>query len=44
VATLTNCIQKNLVNLQDGQYEPAWRDVKNLSDTYGWTRFASAKR
>ena len=44
VATLQNCIQKNLVNLQEGQYEPAWRDVKNLSDTFGWQRFGVAKR
>jgi hypothetical protein len=44
VATLQSCIQKNLVNLQDGQFEPAWRDVKNLSDTFGWPRFAGGKR
>jgi TRAP-type uncharacterized transport system substrate-binding protein len=44
VATLQSCIQKNLVNLQEGQFEPAWRDVKNLSDTFGWPRFAGGKR
>ncbi len=44
VAALQNCIQKNLVNLQEGQYEPAWRDVKNLTDTFGWPRFAGGKR
>jgi TRAP-type uncharacterized transport system substrate-binding protein len=44
VSTLQNCIQKNLVNLQDGQFEPAWRDVKNLSDTFGWPRFVGGKR
>ena len=44
VATLQSCIQKNLVNLQEGQYEPAWRDVKNLTDTFGWPRFAGTKR
>ena len=44
VSTLQNCIQKNLVNLQEGQFEPAWRDVKNLNDTFGWQRFAGAKR
>jgi hypothetical protein len=44
VATLQNCIQKNLVRLQDGKFEPAWRDVKNLTDTFGWPRFAGGKR
>jgi len=44
VATLQGCIQKNLVTLQEGQFEPAWRDVRNLSDTAGWPRFALAKR
>lgn len=44
VATLQSCIQKNLVNLQEGQFEPAWRDVRNSADTFGWPRFAGAKR
>lgn len=44
VATLQTCIQKNLLNLQEGQFEPAWRDVKNLTDTFGWPRFAGGKR
>ncbi len=44
VAALQACIQKNLLTLQEGQFEPTWRDVRNLSDTYGWPRFASAKR
>jgi TRAP-type uncharacterized transport system substrate-binding protein len=44
VASLQNCIQKNLVNLQEGKYEPTWRDVKNTSDTFGWPRFVGGKR
>lgn len=44
LATLQNCIQKNLLNLQEGQFEPAWRDVRNLSDTFGWPRFVGGKR
>jgi hypothetical protein len=44
VASLQRCIQKNLVNLQDGQFEPAWRDVKNPLDTFGWIRFVGTKR
>jgi TRAP-type uncharacterized transport system substrate-binding protein len=43
VSTLQTCIQKNLINLQEGQFEPAWRDVKNLTDTFGWSRFTGSK-
>jgi TRAP-type uncharacterized transport system substrate-binding protein len=43
VSMLQTCIQKNLVNLQEGQFEPAWRDVKNLTDTFGWSRFIGGK-
>jgi TRAP-type uncharacterized transport system substrate-binding protein len=43
-AALQACIQKNLRNLQEGKFEPAWAEVKNISDTYGWPRFASAGR
>jgi hypothetical protein len=44
VAALQNCLQKNLVNLQDGQFEPTWREVRNVSDTFGWPRFVGARR
>jgi hypothetical protein len=44
VSALQQCIQKKLVILQDGQFEPAWRDVKNPMDTFGWPRFVGAKR
>lgn len=44
VAALQSCIQKNLVSLQEGQFEPAWRDVHNSQDTFGWPRFMGAKR
>ena len=44
VAMLQTCIQKNLVTLQEGQFEPAWREVKNIADTDGWPRFVGSKR
>lgn len=43
-ATLQACIQKNLRTLQEGKFEPAWAEVKNISDTYGWPRFSAAGR
>lgn len=45
VAALQACIQKNLPKLQDGAFEPAWREAKSTNETYGWSRYvASAKR
>ena len=45
VLNLQTCISKNLTTLQEGRYEPAWAEIKSLSDTFGWARFAdSAKR
>jgi hypothetical protein len=41
---LQHCIQKNLLNLQEGQYEPAWREVRSTSDSFGWPRFVGSKR
>ena len=40
VVALQVCIQKNLVTLQEGQFEPAWREVKDTTSTSGWPRFA----
>jgi TRAP-type uncharacterized transport system substrate-binding protein len=42
VAALQACIQTNLTALQEGQFEPAWAEVKNTTDTFGWARFAGA--
>jgi len=42
VAQLQACLQKNLSQLQDGAYEPSWREVRNTSDTLGWPRFVAA--
>lgn len=44
VTTLQACISKNLVNLQEGRYEPAWAEVKSLGDTSGWPRFSDSSR
>ncbi len=45
VAALQSCIQKNLITLQEGPFEPSWREVRNTQESYGWARFsASGKR
>ncbi len=44
VAALQTCIQKYLVALQEGQFEPAWREVKDTSNTFGWPRFVASSK
>lgn len=45
VAALQNCLAKNLASLQEGRFEPAWQEVKNVGETYGWPRLTpGAKR
>jgi hypothetical protein len=44
VATLQACIAKNINTLQEGRYEPAWGEVKNINDTYGWPRFGEPSK
>ena len=43
-AALQVCIQRNIRALQEGKFEPAWAEVKNTSDTYGWPKFVPAGR
>ena len=44
VAALQACLDQNLTRLQDGAFEPTWRDVRTAGDTFGWTRFSITKR
>ena len=44
VASLMQCVQKNLKSLQEGKFEPAWSEVKNITETLGWPRFVVAAR
>lgn len=42
VAALQRCITENLSNLQEGSFEPGWKEVKNSAESYGWTKFVPA--
>jgi hypothetical protein len=42
VSALQACITKNLGNLQEGRYEAGWGEIKSLTETYNWPRFADA--
>jgi TRAP-type uncharacterized transport system substrate-binding protein len=44
VAALQSCIARNLNNLQEGRFEPAWGEVRNVNDTYGWPRFGEGNK
>lgn len=41
VSALQRCLIGNLDALQEGAFEPGWKDVKRVEDTYGWPRFSS---
>ena len=39
VASLQRCVLANLDSLREGSYEPAWKEIKNPAESYGWPRF-----
>jgi hypothetical protein len=43
VASLQNCLIKNLERLQEGRYHAAWKEIKEPMSTFGQRRFASAE-
>lgn len=42
VSKLKNCIKSNLVKLQEGSYQPAWKEVKDMENTFGWAKFQAS--
>lgn len=41
VSTLSACLRQHLDDLQEGSFQPGWKDVKEPDQVYGVTRFAS---
>ena len=39
VAKLQRCIIDHLDELQEGAFEPAWKEIKRPEEAYGWPRF-----
>jgi TRAP-type uncharacterized transport system substrate-binding protein len=39
VAKLKSCIATNLTVLQEGSYQPAWNEIKDLDNSYAWKKF-----
>jgi hypothetical protein len=42
VTKLQRCIVEHLTDLQEGSFEPAWKEIKHPEDTHGWPRFGQA--
>ena len=42
VAKLQRCIVDHLNELQEGPFEPAWKEIKHPDDVYGWSRFGQS--
>ena len=40
VAALQRCILSNLDALQEGAFEPGWKEIRNPDDVYGWPKFS----
>jgi TRAP-type uncharacterized transport system substrate-binding protein len=43
VLALQNCLLKHQVDLQEGRYQAAWKEIKSPTDTLGVVRFGKAK-
>ncbi len=39
VAGLQSCLTQKLESLKEGRFQPAWKEVKDIGDTQGLTRF-----
>lgn len=42
VSKLKECIVSNLSNFKEGSFEPSWKEIKDLDNTYGVPKFSSA--
>lgn len=43
VADLQACLTQRLDELQEGHYQPTWKEIKNVSELYGVAPFTGAK-
>ena len=39
VSALRSCLIKKLDDLQEGSFQPGWKDVRNVNETFGVTPF-----
>jgi TRAP-type uncharacterized transport system substrate-binding protein len=44
VATLQSCLKQQLDALQEGRYQPSWKEIKDVSANYGLSPFAASTK
>lgn len=44
VATLQGCLKQHLDALQEGRYQPSWKEIKDLSTNYGVAPFTASTK
>jgi hypothetical protein len=42
VSKLKACLKNALLDLQEGSYQPAWKEIKDMENVYGWNKFSPA--
>jgi TRAP-type uncharacterized transport system substrate-binding protein len=44
VAKLQSCLKQHLDALQDGRYQPSWKEIKDVTSSYGISPFAASTK
>jgi hypothetical protein len=44
VATLQSCLKQHLDALQEGRYQPSWKEIKDVTTHYGISAFAASTK
>jgi TRAP-type uncharacterized transport system substrate-binding protein len=44
VATLQSCLKQHLDALQEGRYQPSWKEIKDVTSSYGISPFAASTK
>lgn len=39
VAKLKSCLKTNMVKMQEGSFQAAWKEAKDIENVYGWPKF-----
>ncbi len=42
VSRLKSCLKTNMVKMQEGSYQAAWKEAKDIENVYGWNKFQSS--
>jgi TRAP-type uncharacterized transport system substrate-binding protein len=42
VSRLKNCLKSNMVKMQEGSFQAAWKEAKDIENVYGWNKFQAS--